>query len=219
MGVVATNSIRRGRGPTVLACDSRGDTYVVLRRMAHNDDRSNSGTARGRPRRSWQNPNSHHLFIALDVLEAALLSGKVGVSRLYYSGRGFRERHLLRVAKEHLVFHGSCPCRRARTVTPWLGRLDKPTGYSNLSTVGVTLSWQFDTWPQLCSSPLPVGFFWQTRVQSSEEGRVGRRPTCGHLGGRSPAQRLARPVFIEPCEVSSPRSSSTRHGFSIRLTA
>ncbi len=48
---------------------------------------------RGRPRQPWQNPNSHHLFIALDVLDAAVLSSKVGVSRPYDSGRGFRERH------------------------------------------------------------------------------------------------------------------------------
>ena len=47
---------------------------------------------RGRPRRSWQNPNSRHLFIALDVLDAALLCSKVGVSRPYDSGRGFRAR-------------------------------------------------------------------------------------------------------------------------------
>ena len=54
---------------------------------------------RGRPGRSWQNPNSRYLFTALDVLDAALLSSKVGVSRLYDSGRGFRERH---------VFHRVC---------------------------------------------------------------------------------------------------------------
>ena len=42
--------------------------------------------------RSSQNPNFHHLLIALDVLDAALLSSKVGVSRPYDSGRGFRKR-------------------------------------------------------------------------------------------------------------------------------
>ncbi len=33
--------------------------------------------------------DAHHLFIALDMLDAALLSRKVGVSRRYDSGRGF----------------------------------------------------------------------------------------------------------------------------------
>ncbi len=43
-------------------------------------------------RRSWENPNSHHFFIALDMLDAASLSRKVGVSRPYDPGGGFRER-------------------------------------------------------------------------------------------------------------------------------
>ena len=67
--------------------------------------------------RSWQNPDSHHLFIALDILDAASLSSKDGVSRPHDSRRGFRERK--RIANP--LFVGSNPTS-ALQKRPWRSR-------------------------------------------------------------------------------------------------